>query len=239
MSGSFAVEMMSDKAPLWRCLHGGPLTAGSLDAADEDGQTPFAQFRGRNLAFLERLTETYGACAVVAKAGDAFVGHLRFYPRAVHEMAEPGLGLCLQQEFPSGPADDLGRRTFPPLDKIRDKTLLVHCMMVASRGPGGAEYRRHGIGRRMARTLTDWAARMGWHAVEATAYTALPLIYMVSGQTGRSFWESLGFRLARTEREPALEEENDFAWALREQAIQLGSDPARISDRYVMRLDIS
>ena len=238
MPAPFVIEMMSAEALLWRCLHGGPLTAASVDAPGPDGHVPFEAFRARNLRFLDNLVKTYGACAVVAKEGEAVVGHLRFYPKTVRDLAAPGLGLCLQQEFPSGPADDLGRRRFPPLDEIADKTLLVHCMMVASDGPGGGSLRRRGIGRRMAGALVDWAGANGWRAIEATAYASLPIVYTISGQAGRSFWEGLGFRLVGTGREPLLEEENDFVRTMREQAAASGIDPVSIVDKYTMRREL-
>ena len=238
MTPSIVIEMMSGKTILWRCLHGGSLTADSIEKWDRKGNIPWAELRARNLALLENLTETYGACAVVARAGNLYIGHLRFYPKAVRELAAPGLGLCLQQEFPYGPAGDFGRRTLPPLEKIENKTLLVHCMMLKAAEPGGEAYQRRGIGTRMARALIDWAAMRGWHAIEATAYVTLPIIYATSGQAGRSFWENLGFRLIRTDREPALEEENDFVRKLREEALARGLNPAAIRNRYTMRLDL-
>jgi hypothetical protein len=235
MTGPLSIEMATGTAVLWRCLHGGPLAAGSPDGGEGEALVPWGEFRERNLAFLRNLTLTYGACAVVAKSDGSIIGHLRFYPKVVREMNANGLGLCLQQGFPSGPADDLGGRTFPPLKEIDDKTLLVHCMMLAPVGPGGGEYRHQGIGTRMARALIEWAVWKGWSAIEAHAYENLPLIYATSGQAGPVFWEDLGFRLVGTEREPALEEENDFARALRTEAIEQGLDPARISNKYIMR----
>ena len=238
MTEPLVVEMMSKAAILWRCLHGGPLTSGSIEEWDQNGRMPWAAFRARNLPWLEKLTDTYGACAVIARAGGVFVGHLRFYPKAVREMAEPGLGLCLQQEFPYGPAEDFGRRTFPPRERIKDKTLLVHCLMIAAEGPGGEDYRRKGIGSRMARALVGWASTNGWGAIESTAYEALPIIYAASGQADRRFWENLGFRLERTEREPALEGEGDFVRKMREEGQAQGLDPAAVTNRYIMRLDL-
>ncbi len=232
------VEMMSGKTILWRCLHGGPLTAVSLDERDDRGHLPWEEFRERNVAFLENMTDTYGACAVVARSGERFVGHLRFYPRAVRELAEPGLGMCLQQSFPYGPAADFGRRTFPPLREIEDKTLVVHCMMLAPDDPGGESCRRKGVGTRMARALIAWAASNGWHGVEAAAYEALPIIYASSGQASRHFWENLGFGLVRIDREPALEEESDFVRRMRGEAAALGLDSARLANKYIMRLDL-
>jgi GNAT superfamily N-acetyltransferase len=228
--------MMAEKALLWRCLHGGPLTAASLDAAGAAGKVPWAQFRVRNIAFLRNLTAAYGAAAVAARSGELVIGHLRFYPKAVRDLAAPGLGLCLQQEYPYGPAADLGRTAFPGLAEIADKTLLVHCMMLAPEEAGAEPLRRKGLGTRMAGTLIEWARRNGWRAIEATAYEALPVIYATSGQADRRFWEALGFRLVRTEREPALEAESEFVGKMRQEAATMGLDPARLANRYIMRL---
>jgi hypothetical protein len=238
MLSPLVVEMMSEKAFLWRCLHGGPLTPASIEQWDRKASLPWPKFRARNLPLLENLTATYGACAVVARAADLFVGHLRFYPKAVRQIAKPGLGLCLQQEFPYGPAEDLGRVRFPPLGEIEDKTLIVHCLMLASGETGGEAPRRKGIGTRMARVLIDWAKENGWGAIEATAYASLPLVYAITGQTGRSFWEKLGFRLAETAHETALDEDNEFVRKLRDEASARGLDPAAITNKYTMRLEL-
>ena len=95
MREPFTLEMMTEKALLWRCLHGWPLTAGSVDSRGPDGHIPYEAFRARNLRFLENLVKTYGACDVVARQGEGIAGHLRFYPKAVRKLASPGLGLCL------------------------------------------------------------------------------------------------------------------------------------------------
>jgi GNAT superfamily N-acetyltransferase len=236
MTTPITVEMMSENALWWRCLHGGPLTTDSLERWDREGDLPWAEFRARNLPLLRNLVETYGACGVAARVGDHLVGQLRFYPRAVCELAEGGLGMCLQQQSPHGPPNDLGHRRFPPLAEIKDKTLVVHCMMLASAGPDGESHRRKGTGTRMARALIDWATANGWQAIEATAYESLPIVYAITGQADRSFWEKLGYRLVRTEREPALEEEADFVGQMRAEARSRGLDPATVANRYVMRL---
>jgi len=232
------VEMMSRDAILWRCLHGGSLTTDSIEQWAENGSIPWAKLRARNLPFLKKLMETYGACAVVARIGGLFVGHLRFYPRAVWTLAKPSLGMCLQQEFPYGPIEALVRSRFPPLEEIEDKTLVVHCMMLSSSGTGEEWPRRKGIGTQMARTLIDWATANGWHSIEATAYEGLPIIYAITGQTGRSFWEKLGFQLIKTDHEPALDEETDFVRKMREQARVRRLDPETIKNKYIMRRDL-
>jgi len=238
MKPPLVVDMMSKDDLLWRCLHGGPLSSGKSDPGGLPDDAPWAEFRTRNILFLKNLTEIYGACGVVAKTGSWYIGHLRFYPKIVRELAAPGLGLCLQQEFPYGPAGDFGRGSFPPLEEIKDKTILVHCMMIAADVPGDKPRRRQGTGTRMARALIDWARAKGWHAIEATAYEALPVVYAATGQAGRRFWENLGFRLVRTDREPTLAEESEFVRKMREEALTQGFDPAKIVNRYVMRLDL-
>lgn len=233
------VEMMArGESLLWRCLHGGPLTSEAIERSEPEAGLPWAGFRARNIPFLENLMRAYGGCAVVARDGVAYVGHLRFYPKAVRELDPSARGLCLQQEPPSGPAADFGSREFPPLSAIRDKTLIVHCMMLGPESLVGESLLRKGIGTRMALTLVDWAAANGWKAIEATAYEGLPLIYASSGQAGRRFWEKLGFHLTRIEKEPALEESSDFVRRLREEASAAGIDPAALANKYVMRRDL-
>jgi hypothetical protein len=141
MLNDVVVEMMSSEFILWRCLHGGPLTKENLDQPEPNPQVSWDQIRTRNRPLLAKLTETYGSCAVIARDGDQIVGLLRFYPKAICELAEAGPGLCMQQAFPAGPADDFVERDFPPLDQIADESLFVHCMMT---GPAPGARLAHG-----------------------------------------------------------------------------------------------
>jgi len=174
MTTAIRVEMMSAAAPLWRCLHGGALTLDGLERFDREAALPLAKYRARNLPLLQNLAEVYGACAVVARRNGHYIGHLRFYPKAVLEAAKPGVALCLQQDFPYGPADDFGSRHFRPPAELEDKRLVIHCMMIVSDGGDGGSFRRRGLGTGMVRTLAAWAAASGWEAIEATAYEDLP-----------------------------------------------------------------
>src|SRR5512143_324650 len=96
---------MIDAFLLWRCLHSGPVSRSTIDAFPADNPQPWDRLRARNLPLLAKLTRIYGTCAIVARAGEEVVGQLRFYPRAVTELEGAG-ALCLQQDYPSGPADD-------------------------------------------------------------------------------------------------------------------------------------
>ena len=237
MLNDVVIEMMSSEFILWRCLHGGPVTRETVDSPGNDA-LPWVQLRARNVPLLAKLTETYGACAVVARDGNRIVGQLRFYPKAVWDLAS-GLGMCLQQAFPNGPADDFMENTFPPLDEIADKTLCIHCMMTGSPKQKENPYQRKGIATRMVRTLIEWARQRGWHAIEASAYEDLPCIYTITGQAGKAFWEKLGFRVVETGIEPAFldGEFGDFVSVLLKEAAERGMDAETAKTKYTMRLE--
>ena len=231
------VEPMTGEFLLWRCLHGGPLTLKTIDHPLPDERVPWDELRARNLPLLQKLTQTYGACAIVARAGERIVGQLRFYPKAVCAMPGAG-GLCLQQVFPAGPQPGFGRTTFPPLEQLQDKTLLVHCMMTGSPSQAENPYQHKGIATRMVRCLVDWARRRGWQAVEAVAYEDLEIVYAITGSTGKGFWQKLGFQICEVGVEPAINEDEGFASLMREQAEACGLPPEAVTNRYVLRLEL-
>ncbi len=117
-SMDIVVEPMTESLLLWRCLHHGPLSRDTIDQWPSGGEVPWERCRERNLPLLAKLTRTYGACAIVARDGERIVGHLRFYPKAVCGMKDAGC-LCLQQDYPAGPAEDFAETAFPPLDADR------------------------------------------------------------------------------------------------------------------------
>lgn len=232
MSHALRIAPMDTDFFLWRCLHSGPLGPEEIDQPPAHEGICWPAFRARNLPLLQRLTAVYGACAMLAWEGTRVVGTLRFYPRAIAGQA----GFCLQQDPPNGPAADLAAAPMPPLGELADRTLRVHCLMLA---PGAeAATRRHGLGTALAHALIAWAHDQGWTAIEATAYKDLDLIYGLTGQAGRRFWERLGFVVAAEDREPAFAEDNDWSRTLRAQAQAQGMDPECVSLRYTMRLDL-
>ena len=243
MLSDVVIEMMGSDFIVWRCLHGGPLTAETVDHPEPHPRVPWERLRPRNVALLEKLTAVYGSCAVVARDGEQIVGLLRFYPKAVFAQADPsslGAGLCMQQVPPNGPADDFADRDFPALEEIADKTLRVHCIMTGSPSKEENPYQRKGIGSRMVRALADWAGRRGWCGIEATTYADLPCLYAVTGQAGRTFWEKLGFRVIDQGIEAAfVEDGNDgFVKAMMKEAAEKGMDPETAKTKYTMRMDL-
>jgi hypothetical protein len=226
--------MMSEDFILWRCLHGGPLSAESIEQWPPDQRIPWAEFRARNVPLLAKLTRVYGGCAVVAREGDRIVGMLRFYPKAV-----AGREFCLQQAHPAGPAEDFARAAFPPLEQLSDRTVVVHCLMTGSPHQKDNPYQRKGIGARMARHLIEWARQRGWQAIEATAYRDLDIVYGVTGVAGKRFWEKLGFRVVEEGTEPGFECYPDILRVMIEQGRALGLSAEEVKRKYTMRLDLA
>lgn len=227
-----------DNFLLWRCLHSGPHTKASIDCWSADEQIPWAAFRARNLPLLQKLTRVYGSCAVTAWDGEQVVGMLRFYPKAVCGLPAAGM-LCLQQDFPYGPSIDFGENDFPAMRDMAEKTLVVHCMMTGCPSWKENPYQRRGTGTRLVQRLVDWGRENGWEAIESTAYEEIPMLYEVSGQAGRRFWEKAGFQAVETGIETAFLEENEFMKALRRQAEQIGLLPEQMERKYTMRLTLS
>ena len=231
--------MMTDGFVLWRCLHDGPLTNETVNHLPE----PCAFWEtlwARNIPLLTKLHQVYGACAVLVRDGSRVVGMLRFYPKTVCQMTAMWSGMCMQQAFAAGPADDFADSAFPPLTQITDKTLFVHCMMTGSPGQKDNPYQRRGLGSGMVRTLIEWARERGWTAIEANAGADLPCIYAITGKTGRMFWEKLGFHVVATIMNPAFREDtNGFVSRLLKEAAERNMDASEAKSKYTMRLDLA
>jgi GNAT superfamily N-acetyltransferase len=236
MGEEILIEPMTEKFILWRCLHYGPLSSGNIDQWPADSEIEWKRYRKRNIPLLLKLTRTYGACAVLAKAGEKIVGQLRFYPHVVWDMESAG-EMCLLMEFPNGPADDFADAEFPPLEQIEDKSLAVHCLMTGSSLQEDNPFQRKGIGTRMVKFLIQWASDNGWENIEADAFEDIPIIYEITGSAGITFWQKLGFHVADRHPHPYLQERNEFVETLEKQAAAMGISPECAKDRIVMRLD--
>ena len=232
------IEPMSEQFILWRCLHGGPLSRQTIDQWPPDDSMPWPKFRARNVPLLRKLIEAYGTCALVARDGDEVVGTLRFYPKALFSTAR-GAMFCLQQDWPAGAAEEIAAADLPPPPELEDRTLVVHCIMTGSPSQKHNPYQRKGIGQRLVRALASWAAQRGWEAIEVTTHEDLDVLYAITGSAGKGFWAKLGFRLIKAEPEPAFEEAGDLLRTMREEADARGLDPAVVTNRYLMRLDLT
>ncbi len=236
MEERLVVEPMSEDLLLWRCLHGGPICTDNIDHPPPNPQIDFPVIRTRNIPLLRKLTQTYGACAITARDGEQVVATLRFYPINLCEFGDSGAGFCMQQSFPAGPADDLAAREFPPLEKLTDRTLFVHCLLVALPGDEPDRYRRKGLASRLVRELIRWSEGRSWSAIEANAYEEIPFLYDIAGVAGRNFWLKLGFEVVRQDTEPALI--GEFFEVVSKSALSVGIPAERVGNRYRMRLNL-
>lgn len=213
MKKEITIEPMTEDFILWRCLHSGPLSKQTMEQyPGKEGQiVNFKKIRGINIPLLKKLIKTYGTCAIVARDGDEIIGVLRFYPKAVMDMEKAGY-MCLQQDHPAGPVEDLIYEQLPPLEQIEDKTLKVHCIMTCRPYVGNKETEvlgehylsktdvgaRKGIGLKLALALIDWARQQGWKKLEVTTFADLDIFYGVTGDAGKSFWKKAGFKVQCT-----------------------------------------
>jgi hypothetical protein len=238
MIDNIVIEPMTEQFILWRCLHSGPLTKNTIDKWPNGEAEGWKTHRARNIPLLRKLIETYGTCALLAKASNQIVGTLRFYPKILCYMeGKPG-ALCLQSAFPTGPSDGFVETVFPPLDAIEEKALVVHCVMTGSPFQNENPYQRKGIGTLMVQELIQWAKNHGWESIEVQTHQDIPLLYENTGVAGRRFWENLGFRVGQTDIDPSFPREGDFHQKAREQAIAHGLNP-EVGTRYTMRLDLA
>lgn len=235
MKDDIVIKPMDKGFSLWRCLHYGELSAGSIDSGFPEGFDG-NRYRAVNRPFLEKIIDSYGCCAILAWAGEKVIGSLRFYPKWM--FTEDQQGLCMHQDYPYGPGEPLLIMDFPVLTELTDKTLRIHCMMAGPALKEDNPYRRRGLGTRMVEVLYRWARDRGWEALEATAYESLDIVYDTFGQAGREFWEKQNFRLIRTEIEPFLTGDNDVVRQMKQQATAKGIDPDKIKNRSIMRREL-
>lgn len=231
------IEPMREEFILWRCLHGGPLSATNIDDPAPHPEIDWPLTRARNVPLLKKLARTYGTCAIVARDGAEVVATLRFYPKALCSFSAGGAAFCLQQPYPAGPADDLAARDFPPLQELPEKTLFVHCLMIVSPTDEPSRYKRKGLATRLARELIRRAKEQGWDAIEANAYEEIPLLYAIAGVAGKRFWEKLGFSVVNSDTEPGMN--GTLLEAIRKDALAAGIPAENAADRYRMRLELT
>jgi hypothetical protein len=231
------IEPMREEFLLWRCLHGGPLSAENFGDPPPHPEIDWPSSRARNIPLLRKLVRTYGTCAIVARDEAAVVATLRFYPKSLCSFSEGGAAFCLQQPYPAGPADGLVNCDFPTLRELAEKTLFVHCLMIVSPKDEPARYRRKGLATRMAGELILWAKEQGWRGIEANAYEEIPLLYDIAGVAGKRFWEKLGFSVVVTDTEPGMS--GELLEAVRKAAVAVGIPAGNAATRYRMRLELT
>jgi len=237
MIANVVIEPMTNDFIVWRCLHDGPLSPKTINKYPVEHTELLQRYHDRNIPLLSKLIDAYGTCAIVARDADKVVGTLRFYPKAILNPADM-FALCLQQDPPYGPSDNFVDMDFPPLDKLKDKTIRVHCMMTGSPKQKDNPYQRKGIGTRMVKKLICWAKEKGWHHIEASAFEDLPIIYEITGGAGIKFWQKLGFYIVERNPFPEIEEYSDFYQTMKTQVIESGIDPEKAKDMITMQMNL-
>ncbi len=106
---------------------------------------------------------------------------------------------------------------------------MVTCMQLLS------DRQREGVGRALVERLKSWARGEGWEAIEATAYQDLPLVFEVTGNAGRNWWEGLGFRVMESQEEEVMKDYGEFLRTLETQAREKGMEPKAVTQKFIMR----
>ena len=236
MSDSIIIKPMNEQFILWRCLHGGVINRQNIDSPNNDIQLNWQDIKLRNLSFLKSLIFTYGSCALLAFDGDSVIAAIRFYPKFLCRFSDSGTGFCLQQSFTSILFTENIKQYLLPVEKLKDKTLFIHCMFIASSRETSYKYRRKGLATNMVQDLIKWAQSKGWEAIEVDAYEGLPTIYAISGSAGKDFWGKLNFEIINTATEPAIN--GDFLETLKKEAVSLGKPVENVVNRYRMRIEL-
>jgi len=236
MNDHFIIEPMTENFIVWRCLHGGTLDSANINQPKPNAQLDWNYIKTRNVLLLKKIISTYGTCAILARDGNSIIGTLRFYPKVLCNFTDEGLGLCLQQVYPAGPSLQFAEQEFSPVSELSDKTLFVHCLFIVAPDNDPDCYRRKGLATRMVRELIQWCIKNKWDAIEANAYEEIPYLYAISGVTGRSFWEKLGFRVIQKDTEPGMN--GEILKIILNSAVKAGIPIEDIKNRYRMRLEL-
>lgn len=149
------------------------------------------------VAYYKKLTQAYGAAAILAWDNRSVVGFLPFRPK---EFGMPSLPSCIhyvataEGDENGPPVSSIENGAPTPFRELASRTLIVHCISVKP------ALRRNGVGLAMVACLVDWARAKGWDRIQGSAF--------LDGDWGWlpnvGFWEKAGFTRG-TEEESELE----------------------------------
>ncbi|MEO2005389.1 MAG: GNAT family N-acetyltransferase [Candidatus Poribacteria bacterium] len=144
--------------------------------------------------YYTKLTQAYGAAAILAWQDRAVVGCLPFRPQ---ESTLKNLPHCFRYtpEVAGDPNLAAVQRDAPiAFEDLDSKTLVVQCAIVKP------ELRREGLGTALVAYLVDWAREHGWERIQGSAFIQGNWQWLPDVQ----FWEKAGFARG-TEDESTLE----------------------------------
>ena len=131
------------------------------------------------VTYYKKLTEAYGACAILAWQEKTVVGFLPFTPTE----CGPRLPACVhyvdEEDMPEVEA-------FSPVPQkdMSAKVLKTHCLSVKQ------SMRRKGLGSQMVRYLVEWARANGWERIQGWAFEKSEFGWLPD----IVFWEKCGFK---------------------------------------------
>lgn len=131
------------------------------------------------VTYYRKLTDAYGACAILAWQEQTVVGFLPFIP------TECGINLpaCLHYVDEEDIAEV---EAFSPIpeDDMRRRVLKTHCLSVKQ------AMHRKGLGSQMVRYLVEWAKVNEWQRIEGWAFEKSNFSWLPN----IVFWEKCGFK---------------------------------------------
>ena len=131
------------------------------------------------VTYYKKLTEAYGACAMLAWQGNTVVGFLPFTPAGCGQR----LPSCVHY-VDDGDMREVAAFSPVPRNAMRPKVLKTHCLSVKQ------SMRREGLGSEMVRYLVEWARANGWDRVQGWAFERSDFGWLPD----IVFWEKCGFK---------------------------------------------
>jgi len=136
--------------------------------------------------YFRKIMEAYGTSAITAWQEKKLVGFLPFMPA---DCGMPEVTMCVVcPEDKQTPMSEIEAALPVPFERLKSKTLKVHCASVGHNPP---MYRK-GIGYAMLRYLVDWAKEQGWEKIEGWAFTDHSVDEAYKWIPSVQFWEKAG-----------------------------------------------
>jgi GNAT superfamily N-acetyltransferase len=183
---------------LYRCLHAGPLSRANIEQLSANIKSLPKEQLQRNEVFLRRLTETYGACAMLAMENEYVIGYARFYPGVVFDVIGRKHFCCQQPEYAANA--DMTFVELPSMTDINDPVIEIHCWFIHK------DFRGQGISHKILGGILEWAKKHHWKAVKASAACNDYWIATKACTLPLRTFRKHGFKITKTRPSPELKQ---------------------------------
>jgi ribosomal protein S18 acetylase RimI-like enzyme len=183
---------------LFRCVHFGPLGLSNIEKMSMNVPGLSEEQFDRNKKFLARLIDIYGSCAMLAIEGDLVVGHARFYPQIIFDLAGQRHICCQEPRF--AVTQQMVEMELATIENPANRILRIHCWLVHK------DYRGWGLSHALLDGILEWAQSHNWKVVRASA---APDNYWVASQACAPMLRTYikhGFQKIKTVPSPEVEE---------------------------------